>query len=96
MCQNLSMGLCGKLAKSISWSTSATVTYPVDKVVRSLNNNLQVLSVKPGLVLIGLPTTLSCRVGEQNETEEHLSTTCLIVYSCSAYFSFYNHVGPRF
>ena len=31
---NLSMGLCGKLAKSVGWSTFA----PVDKVIRSLNN----------------------------------------------------------
>ena len=60
------------------------VTYPEDKVIHSLNNwaqvnnyhgNLQVLSMKPGLVLIGLPMTLSCSVGEQNETEEHLTTT---------------------
>ena len=37
---NLSMGLRGRLARSIGWSTFAPLiaTYPVDKVIRSLNN----------------------------------------------------------
>ena len=41
---NLRMGLCGKFAKSIGWSTFALLdiaTYPVDKVIRSLNNRGQ-------------------------------------------------------
>ena len=90
--ENLSKALVG--VHLLHW----IVTYPVDKVIRPLNNwgqvnnyhdNLQVLSVKPGLVLIGLPTTLSCSVDEQSETEEHLNTTWLIVFSCSAYFFFF-------
>ena len=39
---NLSMGLRGKLARSVNWSTFAPLdliaTYPADKVIRSLNN----------------------------------------------------------
>ena len=41
---NLSMGLRGKLARSVNWSTFApldliaTYNYLVDKVIRSLNN----------------------------------------------------------
>ena len=39
---NLRMGLCGELAKSTGWSTFQVlrwiVPYPVDKVIRSLNN----------------------------------------------------------
>ena len=39
---NLSVGLCGKLAKGVSWSTFAPLDsilqYPLDKVIHSLNN----------------------------------------------------------
>ena len=36
---NLRMALCGKLAKSIGWSTFAPLdSYPVDSVIHSLNN----------------------------------------------------------
>ena len=55
---NLSMVLCGKLAKSAEagWSTFLRwiATYPVDKVMRSLNNWGQVLR----LVLVYVLSTL--------------------------------------
>ena len=43
---NLSMGLRGKVARSVGWSKALVgvhllrwiATYPVDKVIRSLNN----------------------------------------------------------
>ena len=43
----MSMGMCGKLAKSSSW----IMTYPVDKVIRCLNNCGQNRMLKPLLVM---------------------------------------------